>query len=292
MILWAAKCVKALDRFRTRCRLRTASRHPCHLGPDLLEALLEKYPPRDDEYGYDPESLEIRGMQRAEDLLSMPGARTAESFLELGCWDGMVSCGLRRHGKNAYATDIRDTGLDGRAVAEGVIFQQMDCADLQYEDEAFDFVFSYDSFEHFASPEQVLREATRVVKTGGYIYLKFGPLYYAPWGLHEWEKISVPYCNVLFCGDTLDKNLAARGLPPVDFGHTNGLSLADYRGIWKKYSGTLKRLDYYERPYWDFIDLIKKYPSCFASKSRHLDNFVVSNISVLFQKTAHNLPDI
>ena len=35
----------------------------------------------------------------------------------------------------------------------------MDAAKLQFKDESFDFVFSYDTFEHFAKPELVLQEA-------------------------------------------------------------------------------------------------------------------------------------
>ena len=35
----------------------------------------------------------------------------------------------------------------------------MDASNLKFEDESFDFVFSYDSFEHFENAEQVLNEA-------------------------------------------------------------------------------------------------------------------------------------
>ena len=74
----------------------------------------------------------------------------------------------------------------------------MDAANMQFEDETFDFVFSYDAFEHFASPENVLLEAIRVVRKRGYIYLEFGPLYYSPYGEHAYRSITVPYCQFLF----------------------------------------------------------------------------------------------
>ena len=179
----------------------------------------------------------------------------------------MVSCCLCRKGKKATAIDNRDAGFDKRASREGVNILQMDATDLQFEDESFDFVFSYDAFEHFTSPESVLRESIRVVRQGGYIYLEFGPLYYSPFGEHAYRSITVLYCHFLFPKNLLSDFVAQKGLNPIDFSQVNGWSLESYRNTWSKYSHVLKRVRYYERRNLSHLRLISTYPSCFKSKS-------------------------
>jgi len=162
---------------------------------------------------------------------------------------------------------------------------------MQFEDETFDFVFSYDAFEHFAAPENVLREAIRVVRKRGYIYLEFGPLYYSPYGEHAYRSITVPYCQFLFQKKLLNDFATQHELEPIDFSHVNGWSLASYRKLWHRYSQILKRIHYAEKLNLSHLDLIRAYPSCFKSKSGNFDNFIVASITVLFQKTDREWPN-
>jgi ubiquinone/menaquinone biosynthesis C-methylase UbiE len=203
----------------------------------------------------------------------------------------MASWGLCRIGKIATAIDNRDAGFDQRASFEGLSLIQMDAADLQLKDESFDFVFSYDTFEHFSSPEDVLREAIRVVRSGGYIYLEFGPLYYSPYGEHAYRSITVPYCQFLWPKKLLNDFCEQKGLDPIDFRHVNGWSLERYRKLWSKYSHTLKRVRYNERFNLSHLSLIRRFPSCFKSKSKHFERFIVAGMIVLFQKLDQELPD-
>lgn len=257
---------------------------PIWLGQDILESLQQKYPSAP-EYGYDPQNLEQRGKERAREILSLIHKKkeNINTFLELGCWDGMVSSVLQGNGKITTAIDNRSEGFDERAGREGVTLLQMDATYLQFEDESFDFVFSYDAFEHFADPELVLQEAIRVVKTGGYIYLNFGPLYMSPMGLHAYGSITVPYCQFLFPKEILQDFANAKGLGQINFAQVNGLSLEDYRKLWNRYSHRLKRIMYHEGLNVS-LDLVMKYPSCFKSKTKCFDNLIVSSIEVLFKK--------
>lgn len=236
---------------------------------------------------YDPLSLEQRGEKRARELLRLAGRRKGRmrTFLDLGCWDGMVCAALQRMGKTATGVDIRPDAFDKRAIDAGAVLVQMDATDLRFENESFDFVFSYGSFEHFAEPERVLREAIRVVKKGGRIYLDFGALYMSPQGLHAYKSVTVPYRQFLFPGELLEAFAAAKGLPPIDFDTLNKWSLEDYRRLWSRCSDRLRKLRYYEIPDLAHIDLIMKYPSCFASKTRCFDNLIVTSVKVLFEKT-------
>lgn len=252
---------------------------------DALESLQQEYPFPPD-YGYDPESLELRGKERAGQILKLFGSRngTIKTYLELGCWDGMVSCFLQRNGQETTAIDNRSEGFDKRALDEGVKFLKMDASHLQFGDESFDVVFSYDSFEHFSDPESALREAIRVVKQGGHIYLEFGPLYTSPMGLHAYRSVTVPYCQFLFPEELLKDFVTANRLLPIDFGQLNGWSLESYRKLWDQYSRYLSRIKYHERIDLSGLDLISRYPSYFKSKTRCFDNLLVSVIEVLFQR--------
>lgn len=256
---------------------------PAYLQMDMLEKLQQEYPFLP-EYGYDAKSLEERGIKRVEEIFSLPGAKTANSFLELGCWDGMVSCVLHRRGKSATAIDNRSEGFDERAFHEGVKLIQMEADELRFEDESFDFVFSYDTFEHFNKPERVLQEAIRVARKGGHIYLVFGLLYMSPFGAHAYRSITVPYCQFLFPKEIINNFASLSGLRQIDFYHVNGWKLTDYRKLWDKYDYVLKKVKYVENYDLSHLSLIRKYPSCFKSKTNCFDNLVVSSISVLFKK--------
>jgi SAM-dependent methyltransferase len=280
---------KTFGRLKTQRILAAATDHPSYLDISALKTLQMKYPPPP-EYKYDAHSVEVRGKERARQLLRLPGARNADSFLELGCWDGMVSCCLCREGKKATAIDNRDVGFDERATREGVDLLIMDAADLQFDNESFDYVFSYDAFEHFVSPEDVLREAIRVVRRGGYIYLEFGPLYYSPFGEHAYRSITVPYCQFLFTKDLITDFVTQDGLEPIDFNHVNGWSLERYRGLWSTYTQLLSKVRYYESVDLSHLGLIDMYPTCFRSRSNCLDNFVVARVGVLFRRTDQECP--
>jgi SAM-dependent methyltransferase len=224
---------------------KNSEKEPCWLESDMLNILQKKYP-FPSEYGYDPASCERRGSERADEILNLKleEPELIRTFLELGCWDGMVSCMLHRMGKITTAIDAKVDGFDVRAHREGVKLKQMNASNLQIEDESFDFIFSYDAFEHFQDPEKVLKEAIRVVRTGGYIYLVFGPLYMAPKGLHAYRSITVPYCQFLFPRDILEGYVRENSLTPIDFDQINCWSLERYRNLWNKYSHRLQRIRY------------------------------------------------
>ena len=204
----------------------------------------------------------------------------------------MVSCNLQKKGKITTAIDNRIDGFDNRAIDGGVKLLQMDAESLEFEKEMFDFVFSFDAFEHFNKPDLVLQEAVRVVKPGGFIYLSFGPLFFAPLGLHIYNTIGVPYCQFLFSKELLKEYFNSKGPSLFTFENNqivsdtqlNGWSLEEYRNLWKKYSHILQRIKYDETQDLSSLNIIKEYPSCFKSKVNHFESLTVSFIEVLFRK--------
>ncbi len=256
---------------------------PEYLERAVLDRLQEQYPFRAD-YGYDPESTRERGESRVSALLGLTGAKESVTFLELGCWDGMVSCALQNTGKITTAIDARTEGFDARAKDTGVKMQMMDVEALGFEDESFDFVFSFDAFEHFQRPEVALAEAIRVVKKGGYIFLNFGPLYHSAFGEHAYNTITVPYCQFLFTDEMINELAVENGLDEINSSHVNRYPLGKYRDMWDEFSDRLERIEYLESfDKWN-VDLIRKYPSCFRSKTEDFDELLVSSIDVLFRR--------
>lgn len=280
----------AAGRFRTRLASRKARAVFERAGSEpgwLDDAMIEPYhvryepPPA---YGYDPETLAKRGEERALSLLKWLPTDKVTTFLELGCWDGMVSHALRDRGKSAIAIDVRSEGFDARARAGGANLLQMDVSRLAFADASFDVAFSFDGLEHFSDPERTLIEAVRVTKPGGYIYLEFGPLYMSPMGAHLYRQISIPYCQLLFHHESLQRFAESKGLGTLNFNHVNGYRVEDFRQLWMRLGDRLRRVHYYELASTGHLDLVVHHPTCFRSKTANFDNLIISVIRVLFQK--------
>ena len=90
-----------------------------------LRKLQQQYPYHP-EYGYAPETLDKRGKDRADQLTGL--IRNKSTFLELGCWDGMVTFHLQKLEKTACGIDNRTIGFDPRAIEAGVNLTKMDAA--------------------------------------------------------------------------------------------------------------------------------------------------------------------
>lgn len=271
---------------RTMNALAGANTYPEFLPASEIGRLMKMYK-FVESYGYDPESLKQRGIERGNDLLSLIKDQPAQmnDFLELGCGDGMVSGILQQKGKNCTAIDFFDGGFDNRAANAGVRFLKMDAADMSFAAESFDFVFSYNAFEHFPKPDCVFKEAIRVLRPGGLIYMEFAPLFMSSYGLHAYKSIPIPYCQYLFKETDLDQYTRQNHLPAINFTtHVNRWKIADFRKLWKVHEAEVEKLIYEE--YKNYIDLhlIWKYPSCFKSKTDNIDELLIGGIKAIFRK--------
>ena len=263
---------------------KQAEHQPEFLGLSELDTLFNQHP-FPPEYGYGLETLLNRGNYRAKTLLKLDEAQKGKRFLELGCWDGMVSRALHKRGKEAVAQDIRSSGFDQRAIEAGVQFHEMDAGNLTFDDEQFDFVFTFDAFEHFQHPDRVMKEVNRVLKKGGGFYFQFGPLYYSAFGWHAYRSIPIPYLQVLFPSDLLDSYIEENNLKPINYQHVNGWSLDRFRSLWGEYTkSSLTVKQYQEYKYIGHVNMIKKYPSCFKKENLNFDNFIVSHLQGYFIK--------
>jgi SAM-dependent methyltransferase len=265
-----------------------SDRFPAFLPDSELPLLVSrcKLPPR---YNYDPNSRAIRAQRRVKDLLRLPGAGRAAAFLELGCGDGLVSAELQRRGKTVTAIDRRLNRVDVQVSRDGITILEMDAARLQFKDDTFDFVVSYDGFEHFSDPGRVLGEAERVTSPGGHIYLSFGPLYMSPYGLHAYDSIPLPYCQHLFREETLVSFAQRQGSVAVDYHHVNGMTAGQFVSLLASIP-TLQVLRYKNVLDLSHLDLIVKFPTCFRTKTELFDDLIVASLEVLLQKRSEKDP--
>ena len=103
-----------------------------------------------------------------------PLLRLGQRILDLGCGPGTMTRDLARCvGPNGSVVGIDREGaqFEGRKDLS-VTFRAMDAYRLEFEKETFDGIFSHALFEHLARPMDVLTEARRVLKTGGFIGLR------------------------------------------------------------------------------------------------------------------------
>lgn len=252
---------------------------PAFLGMAELQALQAEFPARPP-YGYEPDALKRRGDTRAAFLDEIAAGPAGRRSFELGCWDGMVSAGLRARGWQATAVDLRSSGFDPRAREAGVHLAEMDGTDLQFPDDSFDLSFSYDTFEHVGDPEAVLGELVRVTRPGGTIFLDFGPLYNSPFGLHAYRSVRAPYPQFLFEPTTLDTFCQENGLSPINYGQLNGWSLQRFRALWERFSPAIEVVACREQWNGAGLSLIERFPSCFAAKSLTFEELTVQSIRV------------
>ncbi len=146
-------------------------------------------------------------------------------------------------------------------------------------------MFSDATLEHITNPGAAIDEALRVVKPGGYVQIDFGPLYYAPFGLHAYNYTGIPYCHALFTIEDLNALLRNKGIDtPIDQVYVNKRTLAEYRALWASPDDRFTMIVYEEFINYDHLNLIQTYPSCFKDKSADIEDFIVSSISFLMRK--------
>lgn len=126
-----------------------------------------------------------------------------KKILDIGCGSGGKTC--------FYARDSFCVGLDvdssrlkkaidfahEESLAQGFRCILGDSVHLPFRSESFNIVFINDVMEHLADPSSTLREAKRILKKGGYMYITFTS-YNAANGSHLTDWIRIPWIHFLF----------------------------------------------------------------------------------------------
>ncbi len=141
-------------------------------------------------YGDDALRLMTRRTLASHGAFILPLLQPGQCILDLGCGPGNLTRELAQRvapGGSVVGVDRSGGQLPALAAEEGeaVTFHAMDAYQLAFEDASFDGVFSHALFEHVARPLDVLAEARRVLRPGGFIGLRS-----PDWGgmvLHPWD---------------------------------------------------------------------------------------------------------
>ncbi|HXP20115.1 MAG TPA: methyltransferase domain-containing protein [Streptosporangiaceae bacterium] len=102
----------------------------------------------------------------------MPDDLQGQQVLEIGCGMGLHSLELARRGARVHAVDLTDAAVEATAarMTEFGMEAEVRCADaesLPYDDQSFDFVWSWGVIHHSARTARIVREIARVLKPRG-----------------------------------------------------------------------------------------------------------------------------
>jgi SAM-dependent methyltransferase len=238
------------------------------------------------EYGYDKKSTWLRGLRRADQLVSLiPQLASEHRCLEVACGDGMASLQLNILGMETTLTDLNDW-RDIRAAY--LPFYPCDLgADASLPGEDFDLVFSYNAFEHFPNPEIALQRMLAVTAPGGYLFFEFGPLYAGPWGLHAYRMLPMPYPQFLFREQFWRDQINRIGIRDLgkdlnDLQPLNRWTVTQFDQLWSN-SGCEVLINRHHNNA-EYLDIILQYPEAFQGRGLTYDDLTTQGVTILLRK--------
>ncbi|MBI4835802.1 MAG: class I SAM-dependent methyltransferase [Candidatus Abawacabacteria bacterium] len=131
-----------------------------------------------------------------------------KSVMDFGCGAGGKSHWLKLHGAaNVIGLDTSKTLIEQakeRTKGEqGLEFIEGDITKPSFiENNSIDIVIANDVFEHVSNPQNMLKEAERILRPAGLLCINFEP-YYHFLGHHMWDAIHIPWAHVFFAETTL-----------------------------------------------------------------------------------------
>ncbi|MCC6580212.1 MAG: class I SAM-dependent methyltransferase [Phycisphaeraceae bacterium] len=130
------------------------------------------------------------------------GGLAGKRVLDFGCGWGGETVWLAEQALEAVGCDVNADALaDARSFVEqagcrNARFVACTAEGLPLPDDHFDAVFSTNVFEHVMDIPAMLSEIRRVLKPGGSLVTRFGPLFYSPLGYHLCWATQVPYAHL------------------------------------------------------------------------------------------------
>ncbi|MBW8017471.1 MAG: class I SAM-dependent methyltransferase [Planctomycetes bacterium] len=222
---------------------------------------------------------------RIESLLQvLPQGKKPDSLLETGAGHGLLSITVHREFNiNATAIDL-NFNANPELEKNEIPYRTMNVSQMDFADNTFDCVVSFDAFEHFMEPDTALREMIRVTKPKGFIYLDFGPIYYSAFGLHVYKCVHVPYSQYLFDYEMMEEYIEKNDLRRIVPKTLNRWRLDQYNQLWESYCAQVdivhKRISKDCR----HLKLVRAYPGLFKAQTKKFSDLTNCQIQILFQK--------
>lgn len=104
------------------------------------------------------------------EVLKRANVGPSTQYLDVGCGSGMAAQMAGELGANVSGIDASAAMLDiARERSSAAEFQVSDLETLPFDDDSFDVVTGFNSFQYAANPGAALAEARRVTKPGGMV---------------------------------------------------------------------------------------------------------------------------
>lgn len=118
-------------------------------------------------------SLQALTPFRLELINSILGTQSGKTVLDIGCGGGLISKPLLDQGANVYGLDLSAESVNAarKACAGRGDFRTGDARNLPFSDAYFDTVFMADLLDHIPDYPLALSEASRVLKSGGQLFV-------------------------------------------------------------------------------------------------------------------------
>lgn len=235
------------------------------------------------EYGYTALNTWQRGVDRAAAMIrEIDGLETpGKHILDIGAGDGMTAAALASFGHHVTIADLEDW-RDERA--KSLAFIQADLSDpAALPDNEFDVVCSFNALEHITDPGGAFEGAWGALRPGGKLWLKFGPQFASPWGLHAHRMIRFPYPQFLFSEDYIRNFLATTGVKDLgqdreELQPLNRWTAAAFRKLWDRPDCRIVRS--YEQEIRHYLDFVVRFPKAFRGRGLSLEDFCISDMFV------------
>jgi SAM-dependent methyltransferase len=128
-----------------------------------------------------------------------------QKILEIGCGHGSLSVYMASKGAQVIGLDIDEKPINFAKknidrnypkLSDNIKFRCNDISDI-LENE-FDMIVSQSAFEHIMNLKEVFYEMKKKLRSGGKMYIGFGPLYNSPYGDHRGTKNLMPWGHLIF----------------------------------------------------------------------------------------------
>lgn len=129
-----------------------------------------------DAYDQNTSIFERARQEEIEAILA--SAPRKESMLDVGCGTGNVLRLAKRHYTRCYGADLSRPLLAELRRREGLSLATAEAFHLPYRPASFDLVSMYALVHHLLDPRSAFREAWRVLRPGGVLYLDHDPNWY------------------------------------------------------------------------------------------------------------------
>lgn len=173
---------------------------------------------------------------------------------------------------------------------ERVEFHVQNAMSLIYKDNHFDFVCSYNAFEHIPNPTVALAECARVLKPGGYLYLTFAPIWTAETGSHFAHVVKEPWAHLLLSNEDFVERMQHAGASTAevsDFIYAmNRLRLDYYLNLFAQTENIgLKKLAFvrWKAPPTDDQESHSKFAEC-LNLGYSADELLTNGMYLIFQR--------